>query len=138
MINIISNKNVMNNQIISKEETELLINEAKIYEVIRVIEGKTIFLKEHFDRMNESVRLSGESGSLNYEEFKSSAELLIKENSFKNCNIRVSYLYNNEAISLFYFIKSYYPSEEEFKEGIHTVTLKTERENPNFFECYQR
>lgn len=131
MINIISSKNVMNNQIISKEEAEVLVNEAKIYEVIRVIEGKTIFLKEHFDRMNESIRLSGEIGTLNYNEFKNSAELLIKENSFENCNIRVSYLYKNEPLSLFYFIKSYYPSEEEFKEGIHTVTMKTERENPN-------
>lgn len=121
----------MNGQIISREEIEALVNEAKIYEVIRVIEGKTIFLKEHFDRMNESIRLSKAKGTLNYDEFKRSADLLIKENSFKNCNIRVSYLFNNEPLSLFYFIKSYYPSEEEFKEGIHTVTIKIERENPN-------
>lgn len=131
MIKIVSDKNIMNGQIISREEIEALVNEAKIYEVIRVIEGKTIFLKEHFDRMNESIRLSKAKGTLNYDEFKRSADLLIKENSFKNCNIRVSYLFNNEPLSLFYFIKSYYPSEEEFKEGIHTVTIKIERENPN-------
>ena len=88
MINIVSNKNVMNNKIISKEEIELYLNEesAKIYEVIRVIEGRPIFLKEHFDRMNESIRLSGIMGSLNYDDFKSSTNLLIKENLFKNQN----------------------------------------------------
>ncbi len=133
MINIISEKNVMNKQIISKEETELRISEesAKIYEVIRVIEGRPIFLKEHYDRMNESIRLSGTRGSLNYEEFENSTKLLIKNNPFKNLNIRVSYYYKNEPLTLFYFIESYYPSDEEFKEGIHTVTVKIERENPN-------
>ena len=133
MLNIVSHKNVMNNIIISKEETELKLSEesAKIYEVIRVIEGRPIFLKEHFDRMNESIRLSGINGSLNFDEFQISIELLIKENSFKNQNIRVSYYFKNEPVTLFYYIKSYYPSEEEFNEGIHTVTVKIERENPN-------
>lgn len=131
MINIISDKNVMNNQIITKEEVEPLINDAKIYEVIRVIEGRAIFLKEHFQRMNESIHLSGIEGSLNYEEFKNSAELLIKENSFKNLNIRVSYFYDKKPFTLFYFIESYYPSKEEFIEGVHTITVKMERANPN-------
>lgn len=133
MINIVSDKNVMNSQIISKEETEILLDKEspKIYEVIRVIEGRTIFLKEHFERMNESIRLSGTNGCINYDEFKSSIELLIKENSFKHCNIRVSYYYKNEPVIIFYFIKSYYPSKEEFNEGIHTVTVKMERTNPN-------
>lgn len=130
-MNIVSDKNVMNNQIVTKDEIEPLINEAKIYEVIRVIEGRTIFLKEHFQRMNESIRLSGIKGSLNYEEFKNSAELLIKENSYKNLNIRVSYYYDNKPFALFYFIESYYPSKEEFNEGVHTITVKMERENPN-------
>ena len=139
MINIVSDKNVMNNQLISKEETEFLLNEEspKIYEVIRVIEGSTVFLKEHFDRMNESIRLSKVLGSLDYDEFKNSIELLIKENSLKNCNIRVSYYFKNKPVTLFYFIKSYYPSKKEFNEGIHTVTVKMERTNPNI-KSYQK
>ncbi len=139
MLNIVSNKNVMNGKIISKEETEFLLNEEspKIYEGIRIIEGRPIFLKEHFDRMNESIRLSHANGSLNYNEFKSSIELLIKENSIKNINIRVSYYFKNEPVTLFYLIKSYYPSKEEFTEGIHTVTVKIERTNPNI-KSYQK
>lgn len=139
MINIVSDKNVMNGKIITKEETEQYLNDefAKIYEVIRVIEGKPIFLKEHFNRMNESIRLSQTKGSLNYNEFKSSIELLIKENSFENMNIRVSYYFKDHPVTLFYFIKSYYPSKEEFEQGIHTVTVKMERTNPNV-KSYQK
>ena len=139
MIDIVSEKNVVNNQIISREETNIILDEhsPKIYEVIRVIEGKTVFLKEHFERMNESIRLSSVRGSLNYDEFKNSAELLIEENSLENCNIRVSYYFENKPVTLFYFIKSYYPSKEEFNRGIHTVTVKMERENPNI-KSYQK
>jgi branched-chain amino acid aminotransferase len=137
MIKILSDKNVKNNQIITKKETELLIADAKIYEVVRVMEGKPIFLKEHFHRMNESIRLSGIKGSLDYEKFKSSAELLIKENFHKNLNIRVSYFFDKKPITLFYFIESYYPSKEEFNEGVHTVTVRMERANPNV-KLFQR
>lgn len=137
MLNIVSDKNVLNNKIITKEETEKLLNQTKIYEVIRVIDGKAIFLKEHFDRMNESIHLSGIKGSLCYEDFKSSAELLIKENPFKNLNIRVSYFYDNKPFALFYFIESYYPAQEEFNEGVDTVTVKMERANPNV-KSYQK
>jgi len=137
MIKILSEKNVKNNQIITKEETELLIVDAKIYEVVRVIDGKPIFLKEHFLRMNESIRLSGIKGKLDYEEFKNSTELLIKVNPYKNLNIRVSYFYDKKPVTLFYFIESYYPSKEEFSEGIHTVTVKMERANPNI-KLYQK
>lgn len=137
MLNIVSDKNVLNNKIISKEETENLINQAKIYEVVRVIDGKPIFMKEHFERMNESLRLSGIKGSLNYEDFKSSAELLINENSYKNLNIRVSYFYNDKPFTLFYFIESYYPSKEEFNKGVDTVTVKLQRANPNV-KSYQK
>jgi branched-chain amino acid aminotransferase len=53
----------------TKEETEMLAADAKIYEVVRVMDGKPVFLKEHFDRMNESIRLSRIKGRLDYEGF---------------------------------------------------------------------
>lgn len=132
-MNILSERNVNNGKIISKEQLEKLLNEdnAKIYEVIRVIDRKPVFLKEHFDRMKESINLSNTKGNLDYESYKKSAELLINENEFDNCNIRVSYYYNEGEVVLFYFIESHYPSKEQFKAGVHTVTAKVQRHNPN-------
>jgi branched-chain amino acid aminotransferase len=133
MINIVSNKNVANNKLVSKEEMEELLKKdsAKIYEVIRVVEGRPVFLKEHFDRMNESIRLSGLKGVLDYECYKRSTEMLIEANNLLNCNIRVSYYFNDEDILLFYFIESHYPSKKQFQEGVDTVTVKMHRKNPN-------
>ncbi|HAQ41917.1 MAG TPA: ATP-dependent helicase [Clostridiales bacterium] len=132
-MNIVSEKNVNNGRIISKEQLESLLyaDNAKIYEVIRVINKRPVFLKEHFDRMKESINLSGTEGELNFDDYKNSVELLIDENEFENCNIRVSYYYNMGEVVLFYFIESHYPSEEQFKTGVHTVTAKVQRNNPN-------
>lgn len=132
-MNILSEKNINNGKIISKDELEKLLKEdsAKIYEVIRVMNRKPVFLKEHFDRMKESIQLSKIEGRLDFNDYKKSVELLIKENEFENCNIRVSYYYNTTEITLFYFIESYYPSKEQFKSGVHTVTAKVQRHNPN-------
>ncbi|WP_019228486.1 aminotransferase class IV [Sedimentibacter sp. B4] len=133
MINIVSHKNVANNKLVSKEEMEELLKKdsAKIYEVIRVVEGRPVFLREHFDRMNESIRLSGLKGVLDYEYYKRSAEMLISANNLLNCNIRVSYYFTHEDVLLFYFIESHYPSKKQFQEGVDTVTVKTHRKNPN-------
>lgn len=132
-MNILSEKNVNNGKIISKEQLEKLLNEdnTKIYEVIRVINRKPVFLKEHFERMKKSIKLSNTEGNLDYESYKKSAELLISENEFYNCNIRVSYYYKRGEVILFYFIESFYPSKEQFKAGVHTVTAKVQRNNPN-------
>lgn len=130
---IVSEKNVRNGKVITKNQLEDLLNEnsAKIYEVIRVINNKPIFLKEHFLRMQESINLSNTKGNLDYERFKESAELLINENNLVNCNIRVSYFFNEEEVVLFYFIDSHYPTKEQFETGVHTVTAKVQRNNPN-------
>jgi len=134
MINIVSDKNVKNGEVIYKHEAEgLLQNDSvKIYEVIRVINKKPVFLNEHFDRMNNSIALSGINESINYEDYKNNVELIIKENNFENMNIRVSYIKENEKhVVLMYFIKSSYPTKEEFENGIITVTVKKHRKNPN-------
>lgn len=133
MINIISDKNVANKKLVSKEEMEDMLKKdsAKIYEVIRVVNGHPVFLKEHFERMNESIRLSGLNRVLDYDGYKESAEMLISANNFLNCNIRVSYYFADEDIVLFYFIESHYPSKKQFQEGVDTVTVKMHRKNPN-------
>jgi branched-chain amino acid aminotransferase len=81
--------------------------------------------------MNESIRLSGLKGVLDYEHYKRSAEMLIEVNNLLNCNIRVSYYFTHEDILLFYFIESHYPSKKQFQEGVDTVTVKMHRKNPN-------
>jgi len=139
MINIVSEKNVKNGKLITKIYLHELIEQdtAKIYEVIRLIHRKPIFLREHFDRMNKSIELSGYKDKMEFNNFKNSIELLIKENSLENCNVRISYFVKEEPIILMYFVESHYPSDELYHTGIYVVTVKKHRKNPNvkFFEA---
>mgnify|MGYP000930036361 FL=1 len=130
---ILSERNVKNGKIITRDQLKELIAEgnAEIYEVIRVINRRPVFLKEHFNRMQKSIYLSGTNGVLKFEDYKKSVKLLIEENEFDNCNIRVSYYYKGKEVLLFYFIKSNYPSKEQFKTGVNTVTARIQRHNPN-------
>lgn len=133
MINIVSEKNICNGEVVSKKKAYDLLEQdnAKIYEVIRVINRKPVFLKEHFDRMNKSIELTGLDEKMNHDEFSKYINDLICENDFENCNVRVSFYVKEKPIILMYFIKSYYPSEEQFKEGIKVVSVKKHRKNPN-------
>lgn len=142
MINIVSEFNVKNGEIIAKKDIENLLEQdnTNIYEVIRVINKKPVFLKEHFDRMKRSIELSKLHSKLKYNDYKQFIELLIKENDFENCNIRVSYLIKDYEIYLMYFVRSYYPEQEFYEKGIHVITIKKHRKDPNikFYESNLR
>lgn len=138
MINIVSENNIKNGQIVTKFFLEELLkqNIAEIYEVIRVIYKRPIFLREHYERMIKSLRLSDLKSIIEFSNFKNSIELLIKSNDFENCNIRVSYFIQDEPINLMYYVKSSYPSEDLYQNGINVVSVKKQRKNPNvkFYE----
>ena len=57
MINIVSERNVLNGVIIDKNTVTKLIEDDKtrIYEVIRVINNKPVFLLEHYERLINSI-----------------------------------------------------------------------------------
>jgi len=139
MINIVSEKNVLNGNVIDKNATNKLIEEDKtrIYEVIRVINNKPVFLLEHYERLINSIRLSNLEANINYDSFINCINLLISENEtnhlndLSNCNIRVSFDLKDEPLLFMYFIKSFYPDKSYYETGIHTITIIKERENPN-------
>ena len=56
------------------------MGEKIIYEVLRVIDGKPIFLENHFRRMENSFKLIGEEFSLSYEKISNAIYELIKNN----------------------------------------------------------
>jgi branched-chain amino acid aminotransferase len=101
-----------------------------IYEVLRVINGKTIFLENHINRMKNSFELIGQEFTLSYGEINSKIHDLIKlENKFIG-NIKITYGINEKVLRVF-FIEHSYPTDEMYREGIKTILYFGERENPN-------
>ncbi|MFL0197072.1 aminotransferase class IV [Clostridium sp. WILCCON 0269] len=122
-----------NDEIKRKEEfTEDVFKEGKsIYEVIRVIDGKPLFLKPHLERMENSFKITCLKIWLTGEEIKNSINKLVKVNKIYNGNVKIVFNFSKKNIFLAYFSKHYYPPLEWYKEGVNTIFFHGERKNPN-------
>ncbi|NLY76628.1 MAG: aminotransferase class IV [Tissierellia bacterium] len=118
---------------VSNSDTFQRIREPFIYEVIRVVSGVPLFLEDHIDRMRKSAELMGLNINREDGEIQKDIRSLIEENNESNLNVKLLYANTEEAGSmmLVYFIKSFYPPEEYYKKGIHTILFRHERDNPN-------
>lgn len=101
-----------------------------IYEVLRVIDGKPLFLENHLDRMKNSFRLIHEEFTLKYEYINEEIKKLIKSKNTMNGNIKLTYEVNEKALNVF-FVEHFYPNEEMYEDGVKTMLYFGERENPN-------
>lgn len=109
------------------------ITNPPIYEVIRVIDGVALFLEEHLERMRKSAELVGVEINRRDYEIEKDIEELIEKNQVKNLNVKLlcTDIEQMGQVFLAYFIKSFYPPEEYYKNGIRTILYHYERQNPN-------
>ncbi|OOM79344.1 aminotransferase class IV [Clostridium sp. BL-8] len=101
-----------------------------IYEVLRVMNGKPIFLENHLKRMENSFKLINEEFTLTYEKISDRIKLLIKNENKDNGNIKITYAVNEKTLNVF-FVEHSYPSKEMYENGVETILYFGERENPN-------
>lgn len=102
-----------------------------LYEVIRIIDGKPLFLNEHINRLQQSLILSDIEGFKKEQVIEGLLKLL-QANYVQEKNLKIN-LYNNKGEQeLFaYFIESHYPNEQAYKYGVKVELLPIERHNPN-------
>ncbi|MCM1988127.1 aminotransferase class IV [Oceanirhabdus seepicola] len=121
-----------------KSETQTIIvdSEYLIYEVLRIIGGKPLFLNEHVIRLFKSIKLKYSDVSFNkeelFEKLQQSINCLCDKNNILNGNVQILIEVNNNEIKNYvYFIDHYYPEDYLYDEGIKTVCVEIEREDPN-------
>ncbi|MCE5220793.1 MAG: aminotransferase class IV [Clostridium sp.] len=101
-----------------------------IYEVLRVINGKPIFLETHLRRMKNSFELINKEFKFSYEEINMEINDLIKTENKSEGNIKITYGVHEKILRIF-FIEHSYPSSEMYQSGVKTILYFGERENPN-------
>ncbi|EKY29378.1 aminotransferase class IV [Clostridium celatum] len=101
-----------------------------IYEVLRVVNGKPAFLKDHLERMKKSFKLIHKEFPFNDEKIKELIDKVIKANDDVIGNIKITYNTTSGNFKIYYIMHSY-PSAEYYKKGIKTILYYGERENPN-------
>lgn len=123
-----------------QQEDDKLLNfrmpfsEPVIYEVIRFIDRKGVFLKDHYDRFCNSLKLSGIENIISYEELKKACTQVLKTNKLRNNNLKLMYAIEegtDQPICLIYPSKSFYPDEKYYSNGVAVAILGIERPTPN-------
>lgn len=102
-------------------------NEGGIYEVLRVVRGIPLFLKDHLERFYHSAELAGKTILFSENQINDYLKTLIEKNEVSEGNILISCKINLKV----FFIKHSYPTAEMYKNGVSCGILKAERENPN-------
>lgn len=104
-----------------------------IYEVIRIIDGVPLFLEEHYTRLNKSAAILGNEINMSFNSIKSNIEKMIHLNNVSNHNIKIviNNFVKNTNNNYFFLIKSNYPNEDLYSQGIRTFLYDFMRENPN-------
>lgn len=132
---IIESYFISNNKVIPVVEAERHSPSSSqtIYEVIRVMSGVPLFLEKHIERLEASAKLVDCSVDKIKQKLENSILELIEANGKpdKNIKIIVYHLESDIPDYMAYFIKSSYPTAEEYSKGVQTILLHEERTNPN-------
>ncbi|WP_244834782.1 aminotransferase class IV [Clostridium sp. BJN0001] len=101
-----------------------------VYEVIRIINKKPLFLESHIKRMENSFKLINMEFPMEYEKIKKKIFDKIDAENLDNENIKLTYDVSEKKLDIFK-IDHYYPSDDMYKNGVKTILYFGERENPN-------
>lgn len=118
---------VYNNSVLHVREFVPSENEGGIYEVIRVIDGVPLFLKEHLERLYQSSLLAEKELPYSEDEIAAFLTKLIRCNKVLEGNILISFKENLKA----FFVAHKYPENSLYVKGVSCGLLHAERENPN-------
>ncbi|HYE11012.1 MAG TPA: aminotransferase class IV [Patescibacteria group bacterium] len=134
------NKEIIENFFISNgteydtdQISQIAITQPSIYEVIRVMNGVPLFLDDHISRLQFSAASLDAKLQVLLPNIISDIKRLIKINNYPEKNIKLM-VFNLERETPDYimcFIKSSYPSQEQYSQGIHSILVHAERSNPN-------
>ena len=124
-----------NNESLSNEKKPLILDhDLLIYEVLRVEQGKPLFINDHLNRLFRGVDKVGHVLTLKNRQLKQMIEQLAATSDSGSGNIKLEFYYvknkMTEIESRVFFIPTSYPSKELYSTGIKCMTLEKERMNP--------
>lgn len=124
---------VHNNDIKSCEQFEnnFLEGGKALYEVIRIIDGKPLFLYKHLSRLENSCKITNLKIWFSRDQIRDKICKLIESNNVSIGNIKIVFKFDDVNSFYAYFVKHHYPSDEDYKNGVSTILYHGERENPN-------
>lgn len=106
----------------------------QLYEVIRITEGIPVFLEEHLDRLYQSAQLTGMELLPDPVSMSAMIKEYISTQKQDTGNIKLSFTFCNTAAEPqceLIFIPHYYPTHEQYTNGVKVGLLKAVRPVPH-------
>lgn len=103
-----------------------------LYEVLRVIAGVPLFFEKHIERLFYTAKVANFDLQYTADDLKKWLFILIQKNHSRVGNIKLIFVKNKYGFNFaMFYIKHYYPSENEYINGVSTALLFAERSKPN-------
>jgi len=111
----------------------ILYQGISIYEVMRIINGKALFFKEHYERLISSAKMLSFDLWIDKSEIIRQMKELANINKIQNGNIEIIYNIAEDGTKTFLclFIEDRYPTAKMLMNGVPSELHFAERENPN-------
>ncbi|MBN2260360.1 MAG: aminotransferase class IV [Clostridiales bacterium] len=119
--------------IVSLEQIKIPENiEYKVYEVMRIIDGKILYFEDHMNRMELSLQFYVPGYQIDRDKIMGTIRMLIEKSNAKNDNIRIEgYLdAQNECHLIGFLLKGRYPDKTMYQEGVVVKTFNYMRKDP--------
>lgn len=134
---MIGNKYILDGKLIdvnTQSENIEIKNSTVVYEVFTWENDRAIFFDEHYQRFLRSLEFKNfdRSNIPSKDELLVEVEKLALANKFEKKNIRIDLIFTTSKLQhyLIYFVKSIFPTQEQYKNGVEVGLCFGERENP--------
>lgn len=110
----------------------LVEGQTSVYEVIKIIDSRPVFLREHLQRLEQSLERAGFAPTW-AQPVRSAIPALLSQCPVERHNIRVAIVFDDAGQHLrsaVYFIASRYPSPDDYRHGVAVGIMPAERSNP--------
>jgi branched-chain amino acid aminotransferase len=114
-------------------DEDLVHKGISLYEVIRLMDGKFLFLEDHLARLFNSLELAGLQPWISTGGIREGLLVLSEKNRTLQGNVKIVMNLQEDGSRHFlaYFIQHRYPSPRDYKHGVKVITYPYERTDPN-------
>jgi branched-chain amino acid aminotransferase len=104
-----------------------------LYEVVRLMEGRFLFLEDHLARLFNSMDMAGIQSWITAAGIRETLHILIERNRISEGNVKIVMNLQEEGARHFlaYFVYHRYPSSRDYNQGVKVITYPFERIDPN-------
>jgi branched-chain amino acid aminotransferase len=102
-----------------------------LYEVVRVVNGRCLFVDDHLQRLAASVEMAGAVFHMSREEAGTVLERTIQRNVLQNGNLRLVWKDENGPVLYIWPMPFSYPDATQYNNGVSVSVYRCQRQNPN-------